>query len=346
MQADRSQPESRTNLALLGAAGGLDLAAHLRVAGAIVADGEPPPDAASPELAARYGCRRLSARMGEVGSLRALRQVVEAAVGATPPASWIWTRADGRLVDGLRAEVEPDGVATREELILLRNAHQAALSSVLAMADEVILLLSGAPCVIDALDGGAYAFAPEPGTRLPGGALLQPHLPELATLDDDFRALHGLLLGLNPRLLLRLVMMPVPVDPLAGAADFATRLPWLRQQSDLRVMMAHWQTTLPHVSYLPIWELCTGPLAQSGDYAPQTSSLTPEGGRQAALLCMGQMPARPPVAAQTGTAADISSAETESRKARRARKRADRTQRDAPSRDVICEEELLEAFSR
>jgi GSCFA family len=335
--------QNQPKLALLGASACLNLARHLADASAVVLDAETPPGTTSPALAASYGYRQLSARTGEVGSLKALVQILRAAVTDSLPAHWIWAGPKGGVVDGLRSRVDPDGVSDAAELMFLRRAHHVALQEVLRTADAVIVLLSGAPCFVDAKDGATYAFLPERDQKLPKACKLEPHAADLASLDRDFKELRGLIMGINPRLEIRLALTPVPVDPEQGKNDFAASLPQLRQQSDLRVMMAHWQATSPNVRYLPLWELCTGQLAQSGQYAPQTGILTAEGGARVALACMGQEPgsAEPP----PRLAATRPRETQQDRKARRALKRANRADPES-SKSVICEEELLEAFSK
>ncbi len=343
---DAPPPSGRPKLALLGAAGALDLAGHLRRVSAVLLDAEPPPAAATDALATQFGYRTLSARTGEVGSLRALLQVVRTAISGHLPANWMWTRADGTVVDGLRARIDPGGVATAAELLFLRHAHQKALLELLRTADELILLLTGASCVVDAQHGDAYSDAPDVTTRLPDGASLVTHASDLEALNTDFDEICALLSGINPRLLLRVALVPLPVDQHQAGSDFALSLPALRQQSDLRVMMAHWSATRPQVDYLPLWELCTGQLARMGQFSPETGQLTAEGGLQAAWLCMGY-DAAPPVAPLAAlAAADDADAAMAKKRARRAQKRADRAQQGGNQTAVICEEELLEAFSK
>jgi hypothetical protein len=336
----------RPRIALLGAAGTLELAAHLRSAGANFLDAETVPDAASDDLAARYGYRRLSARTGDVGSLSALTSILQSVTTGQLPSRWIWRGADGRLRDGFRVSVEPDGIADTAELTFLRETHLRALLSVLRDADELILLLTGDGCLVDAQDGTPYPFHPVVDARLHKGIRLDHEREDMERLDKDFMALHGLLAELNPRLLLRVALVPLPVGPKGMAADFAAQLPALRHQSDLRVLMTHWAATLPGVRYLPIWEQCTGPLVQAGQFSSTTGQLTPEGGVALAHLCLGPS-VREPMAATGGKPDVVDAAEDPAqKKARRAERRAKRAGKGAASEAVICEEELLEAFSR
>lgn len=335
---------ARPRIALLGAAGALELAVHLRDAGADLIDGEPAPDAASDHLAARYGYRRLSARTGDVGSLSALTCILQSVQTGDLPARWIWRGADGALRDGFRASVDPDGIADAAELTFLRKAHLGALKSVLCDADDLILLVSGEGCLVDPKDATAYPFHPAGDARLHKGMDLIHEYQDMERLNADFASLHGLLAELNPRLLIRLAL--VPVAPREMSADFTTCLPALRHLSDLRVLMAHWASTLPRVSYLPIWEHCTGLLAQTGQFSAATGQVTPEGGAVLARLCLGTPDVEAtdlssPVPEVVHVAEDLAQ-----KKARRAERRAKRAGKGAASDKVVCEEELLEAFSR
>jgi hypothetical protein len=339
---DRPTAASRPKIALLGAAGVLELATHLRSAGADVLDGEPAPDAASDHLAARFGYRRLSARTGDVGGLSALIAIVQSSKTGALAENWMWQGRDGRLRDGFRISVDPDGIADVDELILLRKAHLRALQSVLRDADVLILLLSSDGGLVDGKTGTRYPFDSAWVEHCPKGIALTHEFDDMARLNDDFVALRALLADLSPRLQLRLALLPSPGEQ----TDFAARLPQLRHQSDLRVLMAHWAATMPGVSYLPLWELCTGALAQAGHFSISSGQLSAEGGAALASLCLGAVVAEP---AATGAAAATVEAAIEDvakKRARRAERRAKRGKKASKSASVVCEEELLEAFSR
>lgn len=332
----------RAKIALLGAAGVLELAAHMRSAGADLLDAEPAPDAASDHLAARFGYRRLSARTGDVGDLSALVALLQSAKTGTLPSNWIWRGPDGFLRDGFRLSVDPDGFTDSDELIFLREAHLRALQPMLRSADELILLLSAEGCLVDAKGGTRYPFDPGLDGHRPKGIRLTREFGEMERLNDDFAALRALMADLNPRLPLRLALLPLAVEQ----ADFASRLPLLRHQSDLRVLMAHWAATVPGVSYLPIWEHCTGPLAQAGHFSATSGQVTAEGGAALAQLCLG-LPMTEVVSSGVPVATvDEAIEDLAGKRARRAERRAKRAEKSAKSASVVCEEELLEAFSR
>lgn len=335
IQNDSLAGTDDAGLVLLGAAGSLDLAGHLARAGSPILDAEPAPQSLSDALAARYGFRHLSARTGEVGSPGALAAVVRAAASAKPPAGWVWTRADGRLIDGLRPDVEPHGVADAAELAGLRAAHAQSLVGLLRGARRVILCFGETACAAGP-DGALFPRLPQDGVSSKGGPLSQ-RLADLSLLEQDFIDLTAALGSLNPELKISLVLLPRPAP---GATDFAARLPNLRQQSDLRVMMAHWAATHPGVTYLPLWEMCTGSLMARGEYDPATGALSPAGGAAVAALCLGRDVVAPEINARVAPGEGKGD-----KKARRARRRADRAAREPKAASVICEDELLEAFS-
>lgn len=340
------QAVARPRIALFGAVGGLGLAEHLRAAGADVLDHEPAPQGASDALARRHGYRRLSARTGDVGCLSALVEVLRLARGGSLPADWIRTGADGRLRDGFRVGVDPDGFEDADEVLFLRHAHHAALLSVLRDADVLILILSGEGCLVDPKHGTHYAYAAGSGAEPRAKAGLAHVFPDLMQLNDDFLALRGLVADINPGLMLRLALLPMEVDPGAAAKDLSGHLPVLRQLSDLRVLMAHWSAAFADVSYVPIWELCTGPLEQAGLFKSVSGELAPEGGARVASLCLGSSPREDVVIAAPMPAAPDDPEDIAQKKARRAERRAKRAAKGAASASVICEEELLEAFSK
>ncbi len=313
-------PVAARRVALFGAASRLRLTDRLPE----VIDAERPPAGASAALLVQFGYLGFSARTGELRSLTALHLLIEAAVtGAAVPA---WARRDGRFVDPLRPWVEPDGLDSAEDVAALQAHHLAAVRHALTNATEVMLVLDGALSGRDAETGAACGFVPD--SRFPDSlrARIQPVTPDLDALDATFAALWQGLRRLNPTLRVTLVLAPVT----PGETPARSRQQQLIQ---LRVLVDEWVWRYPDVGYLPLWDVS---LAQSCGATEDSASWA-----QAAALLATPPVARSAEAGDDGAdpAAEVPATPRLTRAERRAGKRK-------AAAATVCEDELLDAFSR
>lgn len=123
-------------IAVLGGDAAFPLASLLRRTGVEVLDADPPPEGISATLAARYGFGHASLRAGRLDHLRQVRQLVEAALSDWRPRNGVWLQPDGSLIDGLRATVDPQGLADPAAARAYPDAHLACKSDLAGTRPE------------------------------------------------------------------------------------------------------------------------------------------------------------------------------------------------------------------
>jgi hypothetical protein len=318
----------RPELAVLGGDPAFPVAAALRRAGANVLDAEPAPEGTSDTLAQRYGFGLASVRTGPLDSIRLMRHLVDEALADQQPRNLFWTQPDGQVIDGRRAAIEPQGLPDLATASSYRAAHLTALRHVLTTAPVLILCLARTDTLLDPEDGCAYPKPPAEAV-LPPGISLATHRSGPAELDADFFAMHATLIAANPGLRLRIVVKPAGPDP-AACQDEAT----------LRACAAGWAGRLSSVSTDPIFDHLLDRALRNTAAGQDNGALThvlvglAEGADLATLLAPASAPE--PLPPQM----DDKAARRERRKLREAR-------RQKPRKDgsVVCEDELLEAFS-
>ncbi|MCB6176732.1 hypothetical protein LHP98_01140 [Rhodobacter sp. Har01] len=324
--ATRVQMSNR-RIGVLGGDPQLSVAAALRRAGLDVADAEPPPKQMNDAQLARFGFAAASVRAGRLGDVRHLLQLVQEATGERQPRHWVWKDAAGRFFDGLRPGLDPAS-ADRAEVESCRRAHLAALGGLLAQLDDLVLPLCRTAGVFDAADGTVYP-GPVPGARLPRGCKLVLAAHSLADLEADFQALHACLTALRPGLRLHLVVL-APPQPAPEA---------LAARITLQTLAADWAGRLHGVRHDTILDALIGRLAAPDAdprLGPLLARLFAAEDVAAALVDAAAPPRTDPTEAPATTPAD--------RRARR-EARAKRKKRAGPDARVVCEDELLEAFS-
>lgn len=313
----------------------------LRAAGVEVAEIEAAPKQVNADLATRFCYGMASVRCGAMGDLRAVLQLVQAATGVWMPKNWVWVGADGSYIDGLRPRIDPYGFAVKADLVAYRAAHLAALAKLLAGVTTLVLPLDQMAGLVDAADGAVY---PEmvAGAKLPRSCKLVPTVYTVEAMAADFAALHAALKRVNPGLVIRLVVA-APVAGLAG----------LMVQAQLRGLVAHWAASFADVIYDPVLDHLLGRMA-----GPATDARL--GGAVQKLMAGGDLLDAVAVApaqvaledAEMGIPAPNALSSTPRDKRDRAQRRAERAKGKAKAKGggakgarVMCEEELLEAFS-
>jgi hypothetical protein len=308
----------------------------LRRAGIEVLDVDPPPEGISATLAARYGFGHASLRAGRLDHLRQVRQLVEAALSDWRPRNAVWLQPDGSLIDGLRATVDPHGLADPAAAHAYRDAHLAAARRLFTTARVLILSPSTTTGLFDPDDNCLYPDPPETVTLSEGLRLSRLRAtPE--DLDADFAAIHATLRAHNPDLHLHLMIRP------AGSAHQACE-----DEAILRSLAASWQIRLPGVTADPLLDHLLDRFTAEADKGRDIPGLGHliagllTGGDLASLLAAPAQIQTDLTGAPAGPVADKSSGKAARRERRRNR---DARRQKGKSGSVVCEDELLEAFS-
>jgi len=317
---------AETGLAVLGGDAAFSLTQLLRRAGLAVRDVEAAPKQVSEALAARFHYGLASVRAGRLGEVRLLGQLVAQAFSLAVAPKSFWKQPDGTYVDALRPEVDPVGLSDLVQAEAYRRAHLEALAGLLRSAETVILPLDRLTALRDPASDMLYPRPPE-GVRVP--KTLKPHRASAADLDAAFGALHA---GLSrPGLTLWLT---VPAGP--GAEDDALGL--------LQARASAWAGQFEGVRHDPVLDALIARAAALPADHPDTARL---GALIARLL--GGEDLLDIVAAGPAPAAVPEREKREKdpeRRQRRKEKRAREKAQGGETAKVMCEDELLEAFSK
>jgi|GEM_PF-5519671 len=316
-------------VAVLGGGPALPLAALLRAEGVGVLEAEPAPKQVSPALAARFHYGVSSVRAGTLGDLRQVRQFVGQALSSTIPARAFWPQPDGTVVDGLRAGIEPYGLAGLAAARAYRLAHLEATAALLRRAAVVVIPLHTA-AGLAAADGTVFPPAPA-GVTVPGALKLRAQRWTRADLDADFAALHADLNAARPGVAIRLIVAPLP-----GAAADEAGVALLREAA------AVWARQFAGVAHDPVLDQLAARLIALPAGHPGAGRL---GAAVARLACGADiLDLLPPASGEAAAApAEAPAKAARGRKAGRRGRRAGRE--GAAAARVVCEDELLEAFS-
>jgi hypothetical protein len=323
LYAKRYLITAKDRIATAGSCFAQHIARNLRMRGFTVIDTEPAPWGLTPEAAAAHGYGIYSARFGNIYTARQLLELLREAFAAVPPPPIVWERG-GRFFDALRPGVEPEGLASPEEVAAHRLDHLARVREMFETADVFVFTFGLTEAWRDLATGRTLPTCP--GT-IAGRFDPVAHAFHNFTASEvlkDYRAFRRELAAINRKVRHLVTVSPVPLT--ATAADHHVLLATTYSKSVLRAVAGQLYAECPDLDYFPSYEIIASPWARGFFFEPNMRSVNP-GGVEAVMRVFfaehGSAAARPARAGRRGRAG-------------RRRRRS--------GEDVVCEEILLEAF--
>lgn len=284
-----------------------------------VLDFEPAPRKLSQKEAKRYGYGLYSARHGNIYTARQLLQLTKEALGEYQPQGWIWTK-DNAFIDGLRPNVEPDGLSCPEEVMVHREAHLKAFANLLGSA-QLFVFTFGLTEAWEHCSGTIFPLAP--GTL---GGTFDPSEVKFTNfrydeIRQDFLEYRDLIRSVNQDARFLLTVSPVPLA--ATAMGQNVLLSTIYSKSVLRAVVGDLYADFEDIEYFPSYEIISTPFSRRQFFADNLRDVTPDGVgtvMQTFFQAHGHAPPQ-------------------------AKPKPKHPRENAIKSDVICEDALLEAFA-
>lgn len=288
------------------------------------------PPGASGDLLRRYNYGIFSARTGNIYTTKALRQWMEWAVGQAEPPAEVWEQ-DGRFYDPFRPAIEPGGFSSVDEMRESRSRTLAALRDGIAKCRLFVFTL-GLTESWEHREHG-YTYATCPGTN---AGVFDPQAHVFVNYDygrihEDLRAALDIIREISPAIKILLTVSPVPLTATASGAHVLVST--MYSKSVLRAVAGQLADSTDDVDYFPSYEIIAAPPFRGMFYEPNMRSVSPRGvafvmehfmaGQ--GMSASSSAPRRDPEPART-----VSAVEDE------------QSGRD----EIVCEEEILEAFAK
>jgi len=288
-------------------------------------DAEPAPESLPDAIKRDYNYGIFSFRTGNIYTAKMLLQWLELAYGLRAQIDEVWEK-DGRFFDPLRPAIEPDGFASRDELIAAREAVYAAIRKAVSEADIFVFTLGLTESWRNIEHDFEYALCPGTVT----GAF-DPQKHEFvnhkhASIFADVRAALRIMREQNRKLKMLVTVSPVPLTATASGQHVLTATTY--SKSVLRGVAGQLCERFKQVDYFPSYEIITSPVYRGMFYAPNMRSVVPEG-----------------VAVVMSNFFDDQQAAFGAEKVAKVAKPVTRVAQ-ARADDVKCEEDMLDAFAR
>lgn len=304
----------------------------LAQAGYNVLDTEPLPAFVPADLAQKHGYRLYSARFGNIYTVRQFLQLLQEAFGKFHPADPIWEK-DGMFYDAMRPGVTPGGLATAEYVREAREHHLRAIQEAVASTGMVVFTLGLTETWQHTPSGTIYPTAP--------GTIAGEIDPEVhsfvnfraAEIRKDFLMVRKIFQAANPNVKFLLTVSPVPLTATASGAHVLPATTY--SKSVLRTVAGELAEDFDDIDYFPSFEIVSSHPSAGKFFERNMRSVKPYGVRQVMKAFL------------TAHSGEAKKTPKEIRQLRRAARRQQaESETPATQDDLICEEELLDAFRK
>lgn len=263
-----------TKVATAGSCFAQHIGINLRRSGVNVLDFEPPPQGTNEALLKAYGFGLYSARYGNIYHVRQFFQLLQEAHGEFEPRNAIW-EARGRWFDALRPSVEPDGLASQDEVRILRRSHLNAVRRIVESADVFIFTMGLTEAWMDADSDTVYPTAPGTVCGSYDPTRFRFHNFSSTELAQDLRAALTFLRRMNPAIRVILTVSPVPLTATASGRHVVVATTY--SKSALRAVAGEAMDRFDFVDYFPSFELVASHWSKARLYEPNLRGVTPDG---------------------------------------------------------------------
>jgi hypothetical protein len=215
-----------------------------------------------------------SARYGNVYTVRQARQLFERAFGIVEETSDSWSK-DGRVLDPMRPQIEPDGFVSTVEMETSREIHLAAVRRVFLESDVLVFTLGLTEAFMSNRDGLVYPVAPgvSGGTFSPSEHRFVNF--SVTEVVEDLSTFVSLVQNKNPNIRILITVSPVPL-----IATFEPRHVLVSNaisKATLRVAAAQVADENFYVEYFPSYEIVVGSADGYAYFAPDLRQVEQRG---------------------------------------------------------------------
>jgi len=297
---------------------------------------ETAPRMLSEENAKRFNYGVFTARTGNIYTSSLLAQWVGWALDDVAVPDEIWEK-DGRFYDPFRPNVEPDGFASAQELIISRNETIRAFGEAVRTAGVFVFTLGLTESWWNRAGGYEYPMCPGTVAGTFDAAQHEFRNQRFGTIGKTLRESIRRMRQENPKLRFLLTVSPVPLT--ATATDNHVLVATMESKSILRAVAAETIEDRSFIDYFPSYEIINSPVYRGSFFEPNQRSVNHHGVDHVMNMFFSCLNAKFP---EKGSILATPKPTTE-RKSGPAQ--ADETGALSAD-DLVCEEELLASFGK
>jgi hypothetical protein len=221
-----------------------------------------------------FGYGLFSCRYGNIYTSRQLLQLIERSEGTCRAGDELWEQ-DGRVFDPFRPSIEPNGFASRQEALVLREHHLRRVAEMFRNTDLFIFTFGLTEVWLNRDTGTAYPTCP--GTvagRFDADRHVFRNLSYMEVMEDMEKVISWLR-AVNPALRFLFTVSPVPLAATATRAHVVSATTY--SKSVLRAVAGDLCAKHDFIDYFPSYEIVTSPASRGAHYAANRRDVTPKG---------------------------------------------------------------------
>ncbi|MFM8332224.1 MAG: GSCFA domain-containing protein [Candidatus Methylumidiphilus sp.] len=216
---------------------------------------EPAPRLLPDHMHQKYGYGVFSFRTGNIYTAALLKQWVSWAFGETAVPTEIW-EGNSRFYDPFRPNIEPNGFASPDELLALRQSTFAAIRRAAEEAKLWIFTLGLTEAWVNTRQGHVYPMCPGTAAGQFVAASHKFHNFRHAEICRDLADTFAMLRQANADAKFLLTVSPVPLAATASGNHVLSANQY--SKSTLRAVAEDMKNDFDNVDYFPSYEIITG----------------------------------------------------------------------------------------
>ena len=220
------------------------------------------------------GSSTVSARFGNIYTVRQLHQLLLRAYGLLRPVGRAWLREDGKFIDPFRPQIFAEGFASREDVEQSRIQHLKAVRQMFEQCDIFLFTLGLTECWLSS-DGIAYPVPPGVVAIEADEEEYRFHNLTVSEMHNDLLGFLGDFRDINPTGRIILTVSPVPI--VATYEDRHVLVSNTYSKSALRVVAEEGRRACGFVEYFPGYEIVTAPSLGFGYFEADLRSVSEVG---------------------------------------------------------------------
>ena len=217
----------------------------------------------------------LSARFGNLYTVRQLRQLIERAYGIAEYEVEPWIRSDGRFADPFRPQIEPTGFVTREELYSDRERHLRAVREMFSSLNVLVFTMGLTEGWEHIASGATLPLAPGVAAGEWDAATYRFANYTTAETLKDLEDFFTILKSINASAKMLLTVSPVPL--IATYSPNSVLAATSYSKAVLRVVAEEFSRKRKGVDYFPSYEIITSPAAGNKYFDDDLRNIKEEG---------------------------------------------------------------------
>lgn len=220
------------------------------------------------------GGSMVSARFGNIYTVRQLHQLLLRAYGLLHPLDRAWLREDGKFIDPFRPQIFAEGFANREDVEQNRSQHLKAVRQMFEQCDVFLFTLGLTECWLSP-DGMALPVPPGVVATEADCETYRFHNLTISEMHNDLLGFLRDFRDINPAGRIILTVSPVPI--VATYEDRHVLVSNTYSKSALRVIAEEGRRAYGFVEYFPGYEIVTAPSVGFGYFEADLRSVSEAG---------------------------------------------------------------------